>query len=43
MKSKVLRALATLVFAYATVTAMSASHFIYFEPEMPKALSALKK
>lgn len=43
MKSRILRALATLVFAYAAVTAMSVSHSFFYEAEMPEALKAMKK
>ncbi len=43
MKSRILRALATMAFAYAAVTAMSTSHYWFNEPEMPKALQAMKK
>jgi len=43
MKNRMLRAIAALALTFATLTAMSVSHFFFYEPEMPEALKAMKK
>jgi|GEM_PF-4574123 len=43
MKNRILRTIAALAFTFATFTAMSISHFFFYEPEMPEALKAMKK